>query len=328
VVHDRAPEGAIYPAYLDYLRAARAVSEKPVFLVANHQGTGADPAVQASTAAGLPVLDGLREFLVGTRCLLSYRDFLAVDGVDKPPPVNCESARAQRWSRRLAEAGTLTELEAGELLRDYGVDVVKAQALNSPADLESVSAQATFPVVLKTAAPGITHKTEVGGVIPGIADPEALALAYEQLSSRLGGNALVAPLVSGEGVEMFLGVVQDRQFGPMVLMGVGGVQAELLGDIVVLLPPFSADSARRALPRLRLAPLLSEFRGRAGLPVDQFCAMASSLSVLASELRACIEEIDINPVALHVDICAGLDALVIASASASGLAGGVQGKDD
>ena len=88
VVHDRAPGGEIYPAYLEYLRAAQRATGKPVCLVANHQGSGSDPRVLAAVAEGMPVIDGMREFLVGARCLLAYRDFLSQDPVADLPAVD------------------------------------------------------------------------------------------------------------------------------------------------------------------------------------------------------------------------------------------------
>ncbi len=121
--------------------------------------------------------------------------------------------------------------------------------------------------------------------------------------------------VVGDGVEMILGLARDSQFGPTVVLGPGGVYAQLLGDTVVLLPPFGPAEALRALRRLKIYPLLGAVRGRQALAVQAFCEMASRLSVLAVELSDCVAEVDINPVRLMVDGCIGLDALVVPAAT-------------
>jgi hypothetical protein len=177
-----------------------------------------------------------------------------------------------------------------------------------PAD---VLQRLSFPVVLKTAAPGIAHKSDIGGVKLNLANRAELEDACVDMTTRLGAGLLVAPMVNGEGVEMILGVARDTQFGPTVLIGLGGVHAELLRDTAVLLPPFGPAEAMRALHRLKMYRLLGAVRGREGLATAAFCRMASRLSVLAVELADCIDEVDINPVRLMVDDCVGLDALVV-----------------
>ena len=126
---------------------------------------------------------------------------------------------------------------------------------------------------------------------------------------------MIAPMVTGAGVEMILGIARDSQFGPTVVLGLGGVYAELLRDTTVLLPPFGPAAARRALRGLKMYGLLDAARGRPALAVEAFCQMASRLSVLAIELADCIAEVDINPVRLMSDECIGLDALLVRTGS-------------
>jgi hypothetical protein len=175
-----------------------------------------------------------------------------------------------------------------------------------------IAATLRFPVVLKTAQPGIAHKSDVGGVAINLNDRAALGLAGEDMAARLGPRMMLAPMVSAEGVEMILGIARDQQFGPTVVMGIGGVYAELFQDSVVLLPPFGVEAARRALAKLKMRSILDAARGREALAVEAFCEMASRLSLLAIELADCVVEVDINPVRLMVDDCIGLDALVVA----------------
>ena len=309
VIHDRAPGGEIYPSYVEYLRAAQLATGKPVFLVANHQGSGGDPRVVQATAQGTPVLDGLREFLVGARCMLSWRNFMAQADASALPGL--DAGKLARWRELLRAGQPLSEAVAGDLLRDFDIPVATGVSIADAEQLGALSGQLRYPVVLKTAMPGIEHKSEVGGVTLGLASFDELQAAYKQLAARLGPRALIVPMIEGAGVEMILGVARDAQFGPVVLLGLGGIHTEIVRDVAVLLPPFSPARARQAVDGLQMRKLLGELRGRPGLAIDQYCDMASRLSVLAVALADCIAEVDINPVRLMVDECIGLDALIV-----------------
>ncbi|NCF16659.1 MAG: hypothetical protein GWP63_00330 [Haliea sp.] len=309
VVHDRAPGGGIYPAYLDYLRAAREATGKPVCLVANHQGSGSGPQVLAATREGIPVVDGLRVFLVGVRCLLAYRDFQA--HTHDPPPAPVADEVVERWRRYLGDAQWVPEIKAAELLRDFGISVIEGIAIDGAGQLLDLAADITYPVVLKTASPGIAHKSDVGGVAVDLRNPQQLGDAYTRMAQQLGPQALVAPMVTGAGMEMILGIFRDAQFGPMVVMGMGGIYAEAVQDVIVLRPPFSAGQARTSLDGLHLRALLDGGRGQPQLALERFCEMAARLSVMAVTLADHLVEVDINPVRLMEDDCVGLDALVV-----------------
>ncbi|MEH6635288.1 MAG: acetate--CoA ligase family protein [Halioglobus sp.] len=312
VIHDRAPGGEIYPSYLEYLRAAQLATGKPVFLVANHQGTGSDAQVLAATAQGMPVLDGLREFLVGARCLISWRNFMALAEAPAMPALDAD--KLAHWRELLLSGQPLSEQVAGDLLRDFDIPVTGGWSFSESTQLHALSGQLRYPLALKTAMPGIAHKSDVAGVVLGLANFDQLAAAYDALAVRLGPHAIAVPMVDGAGIEMILGVARDAQFGPVVLLGFGGIHTELMQDVAVLLPPFSAARARTAVDGLRLRKLLAEVRGRPALAMDKYCAMASRLSVLAVALADCMAEVDINPVRLMVDDCVGLDALIVSAA--------------
>ena len=117
VVHDRAPGGGIYPAYLDYLTTAHKATGKPVCLVANHQGSGNDPLAVTATREGLPVVDGLRPFLVGVRCLLGFRDAQA----EAPAPTHSGVTEeiALKWRAYLGNTSWVPEIEAGAMPVSY-----------------------------------------------------------------------------------------------------------------------------------------------------------------------------------------------------------------
>ncbi len=308
VIHDRAPEGTIYPDYLDYLRGAHAATGKPVFLVANRQGTGADPAVLSATREGFPVLDGLAPFLTGVRCLIGYRDFQARgDMALEVPPAGAVAA----WGKRLLRAQPLDEQDAMRLLDHFGVPANCGRVVEDLEQALEAAASSGFPVVLKTAAPAVAHKSDVDGVCLGLVDAEAVASAFRNLSARLGPRVLVAPMVEQAGVEMLLGAIHDEQFGPVVLLGFGGVLAEGLNDVVSALPPFDAATARRLIDTLRLRPLLDGVRGRPAADIDAYCAAAARFSSLVAALGEFIAEADVNPILVHDRGAVALDALIV-----------------
>ena len=138
-----------------------------------------------------------------------------------------------------------------------------------------------------------------------------MAAAYRDLAKRIDPRVLVAPMIASHGVEMLLGMVHDPQFGPVVLVGAGGVHVEALADAVYALPPFDAAEAARLVGRLRIAPLLSSRRHRRPLAVDEFCRVAARFSALVAALGDGLSEIDLNPVIVHADGCAIVDALIV-----------------
>jgi hypothetical protein len=165
-------------------------------------------------------------------------------------------------------------------------------------------------VALKTAEPGILHKSDAGGVVLGLQDGDALAVAYESLAGRLGPQVVVAPM-AGPGVEIALGIVRDVQFGPMVMVAAGGVLIELLKDRRLGLPPLDESRARRLVDGLASRRVLDGVRGAPPTDVDALTRAVVRLSVLAADLGDLIGELDANPVIAGPDGCVAVDALVI-----------------
>jgi acyl-CoA synthetase (NDP forming) len=309
VIHDRVAGGGIHHGYLDYLRAGHRASGKPAFLVANAQGTGADERVIAATREGFPVLDGVSSFLRGAKCLLDYRDHLA----RKPEPLSARlpPAAVASWRAKLAGGTKLEENDAMKLLRDFNLPANPGRIVESESAACTAARDVGYPVVLKTAARGIDHKSDRDGVRLNIENEAELTAAYRDLSSRIDPRVLLAPMVGAPGVEMLLGMVHDEQFGPVVLLGFGGVHVEALADVVYALPPFDAAEARRLVDRLRLRALLGSKRHKRPPAVEQFCETAAGFSALVAELRDAVSEIDLNPVIVHGDGCVIVDALIV-----------------
>jgi acyl-CoA synthetase (NDP forming) len=300
-VLNRAPEGKVYPIYLNYVQHAKAESGKPVALVAARQGSGYDELVVTATHAGIPVLDGVVQFLRGVAAMFAYRDFLLRE-TTLPAAINTDAVR--KWQSRLQAGGSMDEQTSLRMLRDFGLPASNTISIESADDLAQVS---EFPVALKTAA-GIAHKSDANGVVLNIADAASLVASYARMVADLGPQAIVAPMAAA-GVEMILGATRDEQFGPVIIIGFGGVLAETLNDVTFALPPFDAQHARRCLDRLRLRPLLDGVRGRPAADINAFCQLASQFSVIVDALRGELPEIDINPVIVHAQGCTIVDAL-------------------
>jgi acyl-CoA synthetase (NDP forming) len=221
--------------------------------------SAADPGEAATLrTAGVPALECTATGLAAIRHLLAHRDFLAREGAGDDPapprpgwatlPSAAPGARGmarERWRDRLSDPGRpLGEAEALELLADWGVPVVATEVVTEPEAAREAAERIGWPVALKTAAPGIAHKSEVGGVWLGLDGPERLAAA-----------------MAGPGVELALGVVADPQFGPLVMVAAGGVLVEVLRDRRFALPPVDHRQALALLDRLAVRPLLDGVRG-------------------------------------------------------------------
>jgi acyl-CoA synthetase (NDP forming) len=297
----------VYTSYLRFLQTAREASGKPVLLVAARQGSGFDPQVVEWTHAGFPVLDGVPSFLRGVRALFACRDHFAT--AETPPPA-APSEAVRRWKPVLAGTDALDEVSSLAMLKDFGIPVADCRAVDDLRSLDEAAATLAFPVALKTATPGILHKTEQRGVILNIGNAAELRAMYAELSGRLGPRAIVAPMIGG-GVEMILGARRDPQFGPVVLIGFGGIHAELLEDAVFALPPFDVDTARRKADALRMRPLLDGTRGEPPRDAAAFCEAAARFSAMVHALREELDEFDINPLIVTAEGCIAVDALVL-----------------
>ncbi len=305
----RGAGSSIYPDYADWLRRARNAHGKPVALVSNHPGSGADALALTLAREGIPVIDGLRPFLAAARAVLAWRNARRRPraGAAPLPPDTLAEAR-----RRLSTRPPGNEAEALELLARLGLPGNPCRVVHNEVDALEAAKSLGYPVALKAATPGLAHKSDRDGVRLGLAAPKAVAAAWRDLSHRLGPAVLVAPMAPA-GVEMMLGMVRDDQFGPLVVLGFGGVSLEALGDTVCALPPFDAAEARRLVDTLHQRPLLDLARGRPRPDLDAYAELAARFSNIVAGLGEDVSEIDLNPVIVHTDGCLLVDALVVSA---------------
>jgi len=296
---------------MGYIGMAKAVfteTEKPMAMLSNFS-SGIDRGdVKLLEEAGIPVLESTLTGLAAFRHLFAYRDARAHPSPPGPSPVP-EDVR-ERWRARLASGAAVGELEGLELLATYGFPVVASLGAGSLDEAVAAAEALGWPVALKTAMPGIAHKTELGGVLLGLDTGFALAEAYGRLAQALGPQVTVARMAPA-GVEMALGVVRDPQFGPLVLVAAGGVLVELLHDRRLALPPLDASRARSLIDRLKVRPLLDGVRGAPAVDVASLAQAVVGLSWLAHDLGDLLEALDVNPVICGPGGCLAVDVLVV-----------------
>jgi acyl-CoA synthetase (NDP forming) len=276
-----------------------------------------------------PVIEALRA------CSDARAVFFAMLGEDSPVPADIVAAvreagvpffrspeRALRAIARFthwAETGAGTgepaasagaeRLPSGIIPEYAAKDLLEAAGMPMPArrlvkDVDAASAAARdigFPVALKVQSPALSHKTDVGGVILGLADDAALRAGWDRLQANLAASAagvridgILVEAMSKPGLELILGARNDPDWGPVVAIGMGGVLTELLRDVRLLPVDLTIPEIKQALRSLKGAALLEAFRGQ---PARDIEAIAATIAKLAAFMRAHPEigEIDINP---------------------------------
>ena len=197
-----------------------------------------------------------------------------------------------------------------DLLRDYGIPAVRVRQAATRGAVLAAAAAIGYPVVLKTDEPGIAHKSDVGGVRLGLADPGAVGAAYDDLAARLGPRVLVCQ-TAPPGTELALGIVRDAALGPLLVVSAGGVLIEILAERAVLLAPVTRSAAVAALRRLRLAAVLAGTRGQPPADLDAIADAITGLSRLACDLGDVLDALDINPLICGPSGAIAADALLI-----------------
>ena len=262
---------------------------------------------------GVPVLDGAENAILAVKHAFACRDYHARAPIASPPPP--PATVLAHWRTRLGRAEPLDQAEANALLGAFGIrcaTILVAEGLEAAG---RAAREIGYPVALKTAAAGVHHRSDVDGVRLALADRNALERAYRDLSARLGPRVLVSAMAA-PGVELVLGIVHDEQFGPLVMIGAGGVLVEVLEDRRILMPPIDEAAAARALQALRIAPLLDGVRGRVPVDRDALYRSVARFGVLASEFGNVLSEVDVNPLIANAQGCMAVDALFIPRAAA------------
>jgi acyl-CoA synthetase (NDP forming) len=306
--------GARAPAIVE----AAARSDRPLAIVWMnewYQGPGselldADPRVSMFRSAD--------------RCFATLRAWF--DWHERRPKRVGEARRSDRSAAQaarniIAEKGrgaALSETDSKWILACYGIATPKEILVRDAEGAALAASRIAGPVAIKIVSPDILHKTEAGGVRLSVSTPEEAYRAAEQIlqsclrhapQARIDGISVQQMVPSG--VEMVLGVKNDRQFGPLLAAGLGGIMVELLADTAVRLAPVDDQSARGMLATLKGHAVLTGFRGRPGVDVDGLVDTICRLSELADDLQDVIDQIDVNPVIASSTGVVAADALIV-----------------
>jgi acyl-CoA synthetase (NDP forming) len=284
------------------VRAARETG-KPVLMFSN-LSTGFQTEVASRLAEGhVPYLQGTRETLRAMQAFVHYARFRRHQGrravAGFPSPTDLSD-----WRKKLQGVkGTLSEIEGRRLLAAYGITGPREAVATTPNACEKAAEGIGYPVVLKIHSADIQHKTEIGGVRVGLEDQSAVLAAYREVmdaakrcrpDARLEG-VLIQQMMPADAVDVILGVLQDPDFGPVVVFGSGGILVELLKDSTLRLPPITHAEALDMINATRAAILLRGFRGKPRADVDALVDAIVRVSQLASDLGDLVAALDINP---------------------------------
>jgi acyl-CoA synthetase (NDP forming) len=231
-----------------------------------------------------------------------------------------ETAATSSSTDALPQEAFANEASAKAALAQAGVPVLKEVTATSRDAALAAAREIGFPLVLKIVSPDIAHKTEVGGVVVGVRSEAQLADEYDSLLARVAQKAprariagvLVAQMAQG-GIELILGTKKDPVFGPVVMVGLGGIFAEVLRDVALQIAPVTEQQATQMLRSLKAFPLLDGARGRAKADVAAAARAVAALSQFAALHGDVVSEIDINPLVV-MDQGQGafaLDALLV-----------------
>ncbi len=270
-----------------------------------------DPEVVADyEKSGFLVFEDPERAVVAIAALVGFARAFAGDG---------EAAPAAAKATALPDRA-LSEVEAKALLREAGVPFLDERLATSAAAAGEAAQALGFPVAMKIVSAAIEHKTEIGGVMLGVADRAAAEAAFDELMRRARTHrpdaavdgVLVAPMAKG-GVEMIAGVVRDPVFGPAVMAGLGGIHVEVLRDVRFALAPFGETEARRLIDGLRGRAILDGVRGAPPCDVDAMARLLARLSAFAAAHADDVETIDLNPVLVRPngEGAVALDALLV-----------------
>jgi acetate---CoA ligase (ADP-forming) len=284
-------------------------------------------------AYSLPSLDNIRRLAaIGIYCYTTLR------GIGSALKALADYGAFQaRWQERRRDAaaaaadgppppvpvsgGTVSEHAVLAWLAAHGVTTAPGHLAATAEEAIAAARRLAVPVALKGQSSDLPHKSDAGAVVLGVAGAEAVASAHEEVveACRRAGvttslEGVLVQAMSPPGHEMLAGILRDPDFGPLVLVGRGGVDAEAMPDTVLAPAPLTTVDAREMIGRLTCAPLLAGTRGRPAADIDALAGLLVTLSGLAIAWPDGIAEMDLNPVIVHAP-GSGLtvvDALIVA----------------
>lgn len=308
------PSPEIAPVWLEaYLRGMEGRTKPAIFVMQNEDMPLPPALVERAARQGTVVMRSPERAL---RALAAFTRFgrLQVEWHDGPARVSLPGSGLPALA-----SGTLPEWLGKRLLAAAGLATPPGALARSLDEALATAARIGYPVVMKAQAAALAHKTEAGGVLLNIADETALRQAWQQLHANIARHApglvldgVLVETMAAKGLELMVGAVRDAQWGPVLMLGLGGIWVEVLGDVQLLSPdlPHAAIVAR--LRSLKAARLLQGFRGAPAVDLDAVARAVAAIGALMLQ-RPEIAEIDVNPLLAYGPErgVLALDALVV-----------------
>ena len=225
-------------------------------------------------------------------------------------------------SRILSEAckqgrKSLLETEAKTVCTEYGIPVTRFDLARSEEEAVRFANTIGFPTVLKIVSPDIIHKSDVGGVIIGLKNPDEVRSAYNQILQNVkkhDAKAKIAGVLVQEmappSTEVIVGAIKDPQFGPAIMFGLGGVFVEVLKDVTFRVAPITEEDACEMISEVKAYPLLKGYRNTPPADIDAIVKILLNTSRLVTDYPA-IKELDLNPVIVYEKGAKTVDARII-----------------
>ena len=297
----------------DAMARAHAATQKPLVVLSNVHSTVSRSAAREFRQNGIPVLMSTSTGLHAIKCFLRWHDRRSHSASGRSDgEADAGSVPAQlveQWREKL-RSGPVDSRDGLAMYRAFGGEVAPSTIVGTVADAIAASAQLGYPVALKTANPAILHKTEAGGVALSLTNARAVEAAYETMAAKCGALVQIQKQSPG-GIEVFVGMIRDPGFGPVMSFGIGGIFVEVLRDTVTVIPPVSAREVLELLPKLRGFALLRGARGIPHVDLDKLAAAIAAFSRLAASLGDALEAFDVNPLIAGPWGATAVDALVV-----------------
>jgi acyl-CoA synthetase (NDP forming) len=293
----------------DIVEASR-TTDKPVLVIWGSPVGNEDTYVDILLPGQVPVFRTFGNAVQAATAYFDYHEFRSrfrspfAKPVLRPSPA-AASARA---------AGIAPdEFSSMRVLAEYGIAVPRHELVTTRAAATRASDSIGFPVVLKACGADILHKSDLGLVLVGLTSATQVRAGFDELMAKAPGadGVIVSEMIGGDGVECVVGMTHDELFGPVVMVGLGGVFVEVLKDVAFRVPPFDKAEARRMVEELQGLPLLQGARGRAKADIGALVDVIMKVQRLALDLADDVAELDINPLVVQPKGAVALDALIV-----------------
>ena len=277
-------------------RAFEQIPDKPLAVMSFMEAARNKELVERFQNAGIPVLPTTK---YGFRALQHLQDFISHDTIKREARLAIPEAHS-------ANTRALSEYESKKLLADNGVPVDLGYIAKTKAEVKEYAEKIGYPLVMKVESNDILHKSDVGGVMLNIKSLEQAEEAYDKILANAVQhapnakiNGILMQKMLKAGTEMIIGLNSDPQFGPMLLVGMGGVFVEVFKDAALYPVPLNHDEALHMLQSLKSFKLLNGYRGNPPADIEALTDMMVKISDFAYRKKDTLKELDMNPLFVY-----------------------------